>query len=109
PKIAVRDTLNSTFGVGLRLTFQPSMYGCGFSDTPLLPTVPVGICTNWWPESWPIKNCMRIGPRTPKKLGSLNGFTRSYLSMVTGGALSLNKSGPPYSGPHHSDCLPNES
>ena len=61
---------------------------------------------NSYPEYWPRKNSTRIGPSTPRKLGSLKGVTRLIRNIDSGSALSLSITPPPSSGPHLKLCFP---
>src|SRR3989442_1434379 len=107
PKIVPYVSPTSRFGEGRKLSFSPSVNGCGFRGTAQEPTVLEAVFTKRCPSSCPMKNSIRTGPRNFKKLGSLNGDTRLTRNILTGSALSLNIIGPPAPGPHQRLCWPN--
>src|SRR5580704_4714222 len=92
------------------------MKGCGEILGPTTPGYPgydwqVGAIQNSQrcPESWPIKNSVRKGPRTFESPGMLCGARSSILKVGNGAALLLISNEPDSPGPSHSLCSPKEN
>src|SRR5579859_996743 len=109
----VLERPSSKLGVNLKLIFCPLIKGCGFKNCPNCPINsldgPDPVTANWWPESWPTKNSIRMSPSSRKIQGSRNGALRLTRKRFSGSALSLKRNGPPSFGPHHRLCLPKEN
>src|SRR5271170_7672321 len=92
------------------------MKGCGEMFGPTTPGCPgndshVGTVQNshCCPESCPIKNSVRKGPRILESPGILCGATSSILKAGNGAALLLIRNEPDSPGPSHSFCSPKEN